>query len=165
MSQPILSIERGDASRTTKAVPNLLPCRIHHNGPVDPVSSYWNPDHTQSSASEAYFRGRKLQGKKVPVPDQYEGVVVERKQPQGNAMSLDPQSQGQTAGGADADADIDTTERGAMHVTAQFDEVTVWFHQAAADSASDPYIRSIEEWLHVADQIHSHSADGQPSAA
>lgn len=47
MSQSILAIERDAASRSTKAVPNLLPCRIHHNGSVDPVASYWNPERAE----------------------------------------------------------------------------------------------------------------------
>lgn len=41
MAQPILSIEEQDSD--TKVVANLLPCRIHHDGPVDPITGYWKP--------------------------------------------------------------------------------------------------------------------------
>ncbi|GJN70620.1 ribonuclease H2 non-catalytic subunit [Purpureocillium lilacinum] len=159
MSQSILAIERDAASRSTKAVPNLLPCRIHHNGSVDPVASYWNPERAEGSASVAYFRGRKLKGTAVSVPNDFEGVVVERKQLQDKAAPSDPQVQGHNV----EDADADVTDEGVMRVTAEFDEVAVWSHEVAVDSESDPYIRSIEEWLHVSEQIHSHS-DNEPSA-
>lgn len=31
----------------------------------------------------------------------------------------------------------------------------VWGHEALADATGDPYIRSVEEWLQVADQVRS----------
>lgn len=40
MSQPILAIED---SEVPKAAANLLPCRLHHDGPVDPIQPYWKP--------------------------------------------------------------------------------------------------------------------------
>ena len=42
MSQPILSI-RDERDSKTKAVANVLPARIYHDGPVDPVESFWTP--------------------------------------------------------------------------------------------------------------------------
>lgn len=111
----------------------------------------------------------------MSVPNDFEGVVVERKQLQDKAAPSDPQVQGHNV----EDADADVTDEGVMRVTAQFDEVAVWSHEVAVDSESDPYIKSIEEWLHVSeqvsapanlegarltfDQIHSHS-DNEPSA-
>lgn len=71
---------------------------------------------------------------------------MERKQPQQQGPgSPDPQLHDERAG--------ETADTAGMHVTARFDSVVVWSHQVAADSASDPYIKSIEEWLHVADQV------------
>lgn len=43
MPEPMLAVEDQEVSRKTNAVPNLLPCRVHHTGSVDPVSGYWNP--------------------------------------------------------------------------------------------------------------------------
>ena len=40
-----------------------------------------------------------------------------------------------------------------MQVTAGFDEMVVWGHEEIASAEADPYIRSIEEWLQVADQV------------
>ncbi|KND91547.1 Uncharacterized protein C12B10.15c [Tolypocladium ophioglossoides CBS 100239] len=143
MSQPMLTIEQDQASQQVKGMPNLLPCRIHHTGPADPVSPHWKPAPAAegTTTSVAYFRGRKLHGKVVALPDQCRGVLVGRK----------PQDGGQKP----SEQDGDTVETAAMQVTTGFDSMVVWSHEDVADSASDPYIRSIEEWLPVAEQIHS----------
>lgn len=45
MSQPILSIKSDD--NNAKAVANLLPCRVHHDGPVPSASTYWTPTNAE----------------------------------------------------------------------------------------------------------------------
>lgn len=42
---------------------------------------------------------------------------------------------------------------GTMQSTAEFDEMMIWSHEAIATAASDPYVRSIEEWLQTADKV------------
>lgn len=37
----MLSLKEG--GETKKMTANLLPCRIHHDGPIDPVGAYWMP--------------------------------------------------------------------------------------------------------------------------
>lgn len=44
-------------------------------------------------------------------------------------------------------------EIGSMKVTAGFDEMVVWGHESLATAEADPYIRSIEEWLQVAEKV------------
>lgn len=44
-------------------------------------------------------------------------------------------------------------EKGALQVTGEFDELVVWGHETLADASADPYVRSVEEWLQVADQV------------
>ena len=90
----------------------------------------------------AYFRGRKLHGKTVALPQQYRGVVVERKanEPQNPTEGVE-------------DRDEQTVEIGTMKVTAGFDEIVVWGHEEVASAEADPYIRSIEEWLQIAEQV------------
>jgi len=42
MDKPILSLaSSGDPH--SKATPNLLPCRINHNGSIEPVEPFWDP--------------------------------------------------------------------------------------------------------------------------
>jgi ribonuclease H2 subunit C len=40
MDKPILSLAPSDAP---KATANLLPCRINHDGSVEPVDTFWDP--------------------------------------------------------------------------------------------------------------------------
>lgn len=91
----------------------------------------------------AYFRGRKLYGKTVKLPESYKGVVVEKSD---KIESRRPEE----------DEDMEDAEPqpelGAMDVKAEFDEIVIWGHESTADS-SDPYVRSIEEWLAVAEQV------------
>lgn len=57
----ILALQKSTANDTTrKCIPNLLPCRIHRDGPVDATPRYWSPEidkgtfpraHTSSSCS------------------------------------------------------------------------------------------------------------------
>ncbi len=42
MSQQVLSLKDSE-NANSKVVVNLLPCRIHHTGPVDTVEQYWMP--------------------------------------------------------------------------------------------------------------------------
>ncbi|KAH6889122.1 ribonuclease H2 non-catalytic subunit-domain-containing protein [Thelonectria olida] len=148
MSQPILSLTADE--KAPKAVANILPCRIHHNGPITPVADYWNPTSADDGSKIAYFRGRKLQGKSIKLPEQCRGVVVERKTDEIPPVeTVDRIEDGE-----------EVPERiGSMQVTAEFDELVVWGHEDLADATSDPYIRSMEEWLQVADQIHSYAEE------
>ncbi|KAH7171516.1 ribonuclease H2 non-catalytic subunit-domain-containing protein [Dactylonectria macrodidyma] len=144
MSQPMLSLEAGD--ETPKVMANILPCRIHHNGPVEPVSAYWAPTSTDDGTKTAYFRGRKLQGKSIKLPAQYRGIVVQKTKddalPAAEPVDL-------------VEGEDPPEQVGAMKVIAEFDEMVVWDHGNVNDSTGDPYIRSMEEWLQVANQIHS----------
>ncbi|KAM0499796.1 hypothetical protein ACHAP8_005404 [Fusarium lateritium] len=141
MSQPILSLKPDE--NKSKAVANILPCRIHHDGPIEPTSTYWNP-----AATDAYFRGRKLQGKVVKLPEDYRGIVVERVPRQDPKTAVEEHV-------VDVDAEEEQIE--SMQITAEFDEMVVWGHEAVADASADPYVRSMEEWLQVADKINSYS--------
>ncbi|KAL8865245.1 MAG: hypothetical protein Q9174_006991, partial [Haloplaca sp. 1 TL-2023] len=66
-----------DASR--KYTPHLLPCKIHHSGPINVSPQHWNPKTDKDGHLESYFRGRKLKGREVKVPEGYRGVVVKEK--------------------------------------------------------------------------------------
>ncbi|KAK1304266.1 hypothetical protein QJS10_CPB11g01655 [Acorus calamus] len=62
---------------------HLLPCSVKHDGP-QPVSDYFKPRNTgelvdEMVVKEAFFRGRKLQGTAVSIPDGYCGFVLGKK--------------------------------------------------------------------------------------
>jgi len=99
-------------------------------------------------AKTVYFRGRKLHGKTVKLPDGYRGVVAAAAPKEDEKM---------------ASSDIDVvdlveedqsrTAQAALNVQAEFDEMVVWAHEATADATADPYVRGMEEWLTLADQV------------
>lgn len=78
------SIKRDDACTV-----NILPCRVHHNGPAKVTKRYWDPVAEKGTKSKlplgslltcidgskvAYFRGRKLKGTSVRIPEGYKGM-------------------------------------------------------------------------------------------
>lgn len=95
----------------------------------------------------AYFRGRKLHGKSVKLPEQCRGVVVERRQDK----EQQPAAEEPVVVVDDDEAEKEPV--GTMQVTAEFDEMVIWGHETVADATGDPYIRSMEEWLQVAGQV------------
>lgn len=68
------SLAIDSAKATQKVQPNLLPCKIAYNGPVKAESRYWSTQAEADGSKTTYFRGRKLQGKDVPLPDGYSGT-------------------------------------------------------------------------------------------
>ena len=158
MSQPSLAVRTDDVANTASV--NLLPCRLHRDGEIDAVRPYWKPEtvdgrlagrhpswflDSNTVAGEkkvAYFRGRKLYAKTVELPEEHRGFVLAKTAPS-------------TATGTEKEADStgEQTEPPAMRAVAQFNEVTVWGHEAVADTAMDPYVRGLEEWLAVSDQV------------
>jgi ribonuclease H2 subunit C len=69
----MLAIKKSESTTPSCAV-NVLPCRIQHNGPVNATTRHWTPEVSADGKSNtAYFRGRKLNGKVVNLPDGYRG--------------------------------------------------------------------------------------------
>jgi hypothetical protein len=96
----------------------------------------------------AYFRGRKLHGKAVKLPDGYRGVVVEKQQPPEAA----PREESDVIDLEQEEAE-EQIPLGSLETKAEFDEMVVWGHEVVADAASDPYVR-IEEWTRFAGQVN-----------
>jgi len=56
-----------------KVTPNILPCKISFNGPVNASERYWAIKNDESGQKTTYFRGRKLVGRDVSLPEGYSG--------------------------------------------------------------------------------------------
>ncbi|KAB5571990.1 ribonuclease H2, subunit C [Coniochaeta sp. 2T2.1] len=149
MTPPMLSVSSQEQPRP-KTTAHLLPCRVHYDGPVEPAQSYWSPTEKDDGTRVSYFRGRKLHGKAVKLPEGYRGVVVEKQAPPPAAAQSEQEV---------VDVDQDEAEEqiplGTLEAKAEFDQLIVWGHESMADAASDPYVR-IEEWTALAEQIHSY---------
>ncbi|KAJ5138950.1 Ribonuclease H2 subunit C [Penicillium bovifimosum] len=135
--------EKNDAS--LQYTPNIIPCRVHHDGPVESVERYWTPVADKDNTQTAYFRGRKLRGRRVALPDGYRGVVAT---PTDRVL---PSQQ------ADRDAVEDAEPEEPVKVLethGTFDEIVVWGHEALP-AADDMFVKGVEEWLQFADAMHT----------
>lgn len=94
------------------------------------------------------FRGRKLQGKTVRVPEGYTGVVVqlpdkeEEVETVKKAFRVDDNSE--------SDDQVAETEARKM---AGFDEIMIWEHGQMPDASSDPYMKGMQEWIAFAQTV------------
>ncbi|KAF7356991.1 hypothetical protein MVEN_01035700 [Mycena venus] len=124
----------------------------------------------------ATFRGRTMQGLKVDLPSGYAGVVMAGKGTPfpGKASALRKKIQrvvkakprGSKAGRVtrsatrdDEDDDGDEeTESGqnsrTLMPTAQFSSFVLWHPDIPVDPGRDEYLRSLTEWIQLADEIH-----------
>ncbi|RDA92194.1 hypothetical protein CP533_5614 [Ophiocordyceps camponoti-saundersi (nom. inval.)] len=153
--ESLLVIADREVTSKNKAVPNLLPCRVHHTGPVDPIAGLkLGASREEIHTSQvAYFRGRKLHGRSVAVPDNYQGVVVQR----------DKEKERKPSEGGEDEEQRAQVKTETLEVKARFDEVLVWTMEASTstDTTTDEYVRGMEEWLLVADKnIGAPSEDG-----
>ncbi|KAJ4419398.1 hypothetical protein N0V82_004980 [Gnomoniopsis sp. IMI 355080] len=152
MGQSMLSIRQSNDS-SAKVTPNLLPCRIHHDGSVGSAGPYWTPSTDPDGKKISYFRGHELHGKTLKVPEGYRGVLVEMKDaPKPEAQRPEEPEV------VDLEAE-DELPLGALETQAQFDEMVIWGHESMAEAISDPYARGIEEWMKLTSQIHSYDGE------
>ncbi|KAI1357608.1 ribonuclease H2, subunit C [Xylaria arbuscula] len=152
MAPPIFSVTTDDSTRH-EAFVNLLPCRIHHDGYVNPSKTFWNPSKTSDDLQTAYLRGRKLHGKAVKLPKGYQGVVVDKTDAKPPAAGTEQER---------TDEEVEVVENpeeqlavGTMRGKAAFDGLVIWGHESTGDSGADPFVRGMEEWIAFAEEIHS----------
>jgi ribonuclease H2 subunit C len=155
-------------SNTTKTTSNILPCSIKHNGPIPTSERYWAPKAEEDGTSTAYFRGRKLRGRNVKVPEGYRGVVLQKtdqtlsthaQQPSGAALAEQLRRMEEDYADDDGDEMDVSVEKEAevkiMETKATFDEVVIWGHEMVPDE-EDVYVKGMEEWVGFAEAMHSY---------
>ncbi|PLN79568.1 ribonuclease H2 subunit C [Aspergillus taichungensis] len=148
------SSEPGADSATPCCTPNVLPCRIHHNGAVNSIGRYWNPvaDEKDQNNQTAYFRGRKLRGRRVAVPEGYEGVVATPTE-----RTIRP-AQNNAGDEAEPEEPVKVLEK-----KATFQDVMVWGHDLMPP-ADDPFVRGVEEWVRFAEAMHGSTGGNDKSS-
>ncbi|KAM0893767.1 hypothetical protein ACQ4PT_024900 [Festuca glaucescens] len=115
---------------------HLLSCGIRNNSAVA-VSDYFKPRDNGVEVDgirveESFFRGRKLQGATVALPDGYRGYVLEK--------NGEKDTQGM-------DGDVSS-----FVSRAEFQNITYWNHDTMP-SAEDPLPRCFH-WLTIANTMH-----------
>ncbi|GAB7362213.1 hypothetical protein MBLNU230_g2238t1 [Neophaeotheca triangularis] len=138
----MLAINKTNDSR--KVTPNVLPCAIKHNGPIDIADRYWNPRKEADGSRTAHFRGRKLQGKTLKMPEGYEGVVLQKTD---RVMPASPQEE-EAIDGEESRA----VETKVADQTATFDGISVWGHESVPGE-DDIFVKSLEEWVGFANAV------------
>ena len=149
-----------------QCTPNILPCRIHHDGPVDASPRYWAPETAKGQFSiasrlrtpircsyitdgkpEAYFRGRKLKGLEIDVPQGYTGVIVQEIGKEKMAV--------QNIHMADLDGDEGDEEQEEvtmLNEVGSFDKVVIWNHESMVDG-DDAFVKGLGEWIGFAQAV------------
>ncbi|PFH56507.1 hypothetical protein XA68_16404 [Ophiocordyceps unilateralis] len=155
MGDSMLAIADNEGQRKRKAVPNLLPCHIHHTGPVDSMHGYWAPGTKKDGPIVAFFRGRELHGRIVPVPDECQGLVVQREPASKKVKLSEVPGQDEQEGKDDKDTTANTDTEN-LQATACFDHMCVWSHETVANFTDDEYMRALGEWLYLAGKINSY---------
>lgn len=153
-----------------KVIPNVLPCAIKHNGPISAAERYWNPTTEADGTSMAYFRGRKLQGRKIALPEGYRGAVLQRtdkqvvEKPSAPALVIPREDEDDMMEDAVAPKQIETK---IMAQQGSFEEIMVWGHDAVP-ADDDIYVKGMQEWIGFAEavgrlgSIHGHVTDAGP---
>ncbi|KAF2813033.1 ribonuclease H1 small subunit [Mytilinidion resinicola] len=139
--------------KSPECTPNLLPARLNHNGPVNATERYWSPETTESGETTAFFRGRKLKGRSVKIPEGYKGVVLDitdkaAPQPKKEQVKENADDEG------DNDDDDEPAEVNAVEELASFEEIVVWGHEAIPADTEDPYAKGVQEWIGFAEAMH-----------
>ncbi|KAI9724056.1 MAG: hypothetical protein M1812_000774 [Candelaria pacifica] len=164
-----------------KCIPNVLPCRIDHNGPVNASERYWAPTKEDDGKEISYFRGRKLYGKSVKTPEGYRGkgptaaigqrltsvgivaTTTETKLPENSNRDKISDVSNRDVRMSEDDEDGDEAESEAAKIleeNAAFDEIVVWGHEAVPETESDPYIKGMDEWISFAETMHAYPSKG-----
>ncbi|KAK6933893.1 Ribonuclease H2, subunit C [Dillenia turbinata] len=116
-----------------------LPCCIKYSGP-SAISHYFKPrpagiEIEGLAVEEAYFRGRKLQGTTVMLPEGFCGYVLGRK------VSHKRKASQMSEGNSNC-----------WEPTARFQNITCWNHDSLP-SHDDAFLRSFH-WLAVSKALH-----------
>ncbi|KAL5113408.1 hypothetical protein ACEQ8H_008705 [Pleosporales sp. CAS-2024a] len=158
------------ASAPQKCTPNLLPARVHHNGPINDAQRYWKPTTDDQGSQHAHFRGRHLHGTPVSLPPSHTGAVLHMTQSNLPRPPPPPPQHhlGHDHDQVDHDGDDDETEDVVVDTTVaeqmgQFDEIVVWEHGGSVDEHSDGFIRGLREWVGWAESMHVDEEDEKGS--
>ncbi|CAA2997805.1 ribonuclease H2 subunit C [Olea europaea subsp. europaea] len=135
-SQTTVDLSRnGEAVADLTGKVHLLPCCIKYDGSTS-VSDYFKPKFSGIEVDglrveEAYFRGRKLNGATLPLPDGYSGFILGKK-------SSDEKTNAETSYCWEANA--------------KFQNLTLWNHDSLP-SNDDAFMRTFH-WFAVAKALH-----------
>ncbi|EPS31966.1 hypothetical protein PDE_06925 [Penicillium oxalicum 114-2] len=145
-SKPLNS--QTENEQVTKFTPNILPCRIHHDGPIESPDRFWiTQTDEQDGHSTSHFRGRRLRGRRVAVPEGYQGVIAT---PTERTLPVTQQSNSDSMGDGESEPEESVK---ILDAQGTFDEMMVWGHENLP-AADDTFVKGVEEWIRFAETMH-----------
>ncbi|KAL9125082.1 MAG: hypothetical protein Q9217_005665, partial [Psora testacea] len=99
---------------------------------------------------EAYFRGRKLLGKEIKVPEGYQGIVVK----EGSKQHDTTQEQMKDALDSNHGEEGDAQDTRSLEEVGSFDEVILWGHESFVEG-DDAFVKGLGEWVGFAEAVRS----------
>lgn len=165
----MLKITKSEDCAQKQCTPNILPCRIHHDGAVDASPRYWASETAESQSPtasllhlslrpirgscitdrkpEAYFRGRKLRGQEIDVPLGYGGVIVKEA---GKEKTVLQNTDTQILDGEEGEEQQE--EVIVLNEIGSFEKVIVWSHESMVDG-DDAFVKGLSEWIGFAEAV------------
>ncbi|KAI8321198.1 hypothetical protein GQ54DRAFT_298149 [Martensiomyces pterosporus] len=142
-------VSLASANDVIVSAPNLLPCSIKHDGPAK-TSAYFLVSQQGDTTYEASFRGRRLCGRSVTLPDNYTGHVV---------LESVTSQEAQDTGAFEVDSPAPPpAEQRELRSVGQFSSLVVWEHDRVP--LDDDEFTSSLEWIDVAKSIHADCSTG-----
>ncbi|KAL9023392.1 MAG: hypothetical protein Q9180_008254, partial [Flavoplaca navasiana] len=124
---------------------------------------YWAPEHDKDGNLEAYFRGRKLKGRKVTLPNGYKGSVVKEGAKEDDSLKRNTdrlRRKQLEEEEMDGDEKDEEEEVKVLEEVANFKEFAVWGHETVPEG-DDAFVKGVEEWIAFAAAMHAPGIDVQ----
>ena len=166
-----LRLKKAKDHNQKPCTPNILPCRIHHDAPVDASTRYWAPETAKGQSEfqlllhadqtpiqsfiidekpEVYFRGRKLRGRELQVPQGYRGVIVKEA---GNEMTgFQTLEQGGLENDEGEQREEEQEEITMLNEISAFDKLLIWSHESIVEG-NDAFVKGLSEWIGFAEAV------------
>ncbi|KAF3125877.1 hypothetical protein TWF569_010354 [Orbilia oligospora] len=171
----MISIKK-PASSETPSKANILPCRIKYTGLASSSRQLWNPttqsatagaaagvtanpgDNAKAETHTSYFRGRKLVGTKLAVPDGYQGFILDAGSASNPPLTGNQKREMLYQGDDDEEDEEDGDIQGKVEWTtkASFEEIMVWGHEVLVDGTQDGVVKGVEEWMGMANILNGY---------
>lgn len=131
----------------TNSSADFLPCRVNHTGTTKITKRHWQPKVESDGTKTAYFRGRRLRGRIIKIPEEYQGLILK---------SSDKVITQALAVTEDDDEDEEPEIPEPVKVVEQIgtiEHLTVWGHDTIPPP-DDTLVKGAEEWIALAEAIH-----------
>ena len=99
---------------------------------------------------EAYFRGRKLRGQEIEVPQGYRGVVVKEAGREKTAFQINEKKG--LEGEESEEREEEQEEVTILNELGSFDKMLIWNHESMVDG-DDPFVKGLNEWIGFAEAV------------